>query len=169
MAAVGFITSREAQNAFQAELKLQPRGADSRTGSYFLDVVLNTLEKRYGPEVVYHGGLKVFVDKKVTIPVKGAPDWSPRNFSRSYDGPMILKRAMMKSSNSVAAQLVERCGPQAVVETARRCGIESSLKSFYSVALGTFGVSPLEMASSFATFATGGIHLGGFYDPGHRW
>ena len=262
MVAVGFITSREAQNAFQAELKLQPRGADSRTGSYFLDVVLNTLEKRYGPEVVYHGGLKVmttldsqlqalaveslqtglagldqtlgiigdqgnsrvnpqlhpqgalvavqtnsgavnalvggrdysqteynraiqnnrlpgsgfkpfvyytafeklglspatvFVDKKVTISVKGAPDWSPRNFSRNYDGPMILKRAMMKSSNSVAAQLVERCGPQAVVETARRCGIESSLKSFYSVALGTFGVSPLEMASSFATFATGGI------------
>jgi penicillin-binding protein 1A len=262
MTAVGFITPLEAQNAFQAELKLQPRTADSRTGSYFLDVVLNTLEKRYGPEVVYHGGLKVmttldpqlqalaveslqtglarldqtlgitgdtgnsgvdpqlhpqgalvaiqtnsgavtalvggrdysqteynravqnnrlpgsgfkpfvyyaafeklglspatvFVDKKVTIPVQGAPDWSPRNFSRSYDGPMILKRALMKSSNSVAAQLVERCGPQAVVEIARRCGIESSLKSFYSVALGTFGVSPLEMASAFATFATGGI------------
>ena len=262
MTAVGYISSRKARDAFQTELNLQPRGADSRTGSYFLDAVLNNLEKRYGPEVVYHGGLKVmttldprlqamavaslqtglgrldetlgiisdtgssgadsahhpqgalvaiqtnsgavkalvggrdysqteynravqhnrlpgsgfkpfvyytafeklgfspatvFEDKKITIAVKGAPDWSPRNFSRNYDGQMVLKLALMKSSNSVAAQLVERCGPQAVVETASRCGIESPLKSFYSVALGTSGVSPLELASAYATLATGGI------------
>ncbi|UCD81884.1 MAG: transglycosylase domain-containing protein, partial [Desulfobacterales bacterium] len=59
MAAVGFISAQEAQNAFQDELRLKPRSAESRTGSYFLDVVLNILEERYGPEVVYHGGLKV--------------------------------------------------------------------------------------------------------------
>ena len=262
MAAVGFITPREAQDAFQAQLNLQPRQADSRPGSYFLDVVLNILEERYGPEVVFHGGLKVMTtldpqlqalavdsiqsgltrldqilgiserndngsinsgvhpqgalvaiqtnsgavsalvggrdyseteynravqnerlpgsgfkpflyyaafeklglspasvatDKMITIPVAGAPDWTPRNFNRKYEGQMILKRALMKSVNSVAAQLVERSGPAVVVETARRCGIESPLKQVYSVALGTSGVSPLEMASAFATFATGGI------------
>jgi membrane peptidoglycan carboxypeptidase len=40
---------------------------------------------------------------------------------------------------------------------ARRSGINSSLKSVYSLALGTSGVSPLEMASAFATYATGGV------------
>jgi 1A family penicillin-binding protein len=268
MAAVGFITPQEAQQAFQDELRLQPRSAETRTGSYFLDVVLNTLEERYGPEVVHHGGLKVMTtldprlqtlaveslqngltkldqilgtssqleagaegsqahpqgalvaiqansgavkalvggrdyseteynraiqnnrlpgsgfkpfvyytafeklgltpatvisDKKVTIAVKGAADWTPRNFSRTYKGPMILKHAFTESVNSVAAQLVERTGPEAVLETARRCGIQSPLSPVYSVALGTSGVSPLEMASAFASFATGGIRHEPFF------
>jgi 1A family penicillin-binding protein len=268
MAAVGFITLQEAQHAFQDELRLRPRSAEARTGSYFLDIVLNTLEERYGPEVVHHGGLKVMTtldprlqalaveslqnglakldqilgtssqleagvedseahpqgalvaiqansgavkalvggrdysetefnraiqnnrlpgsgfkpfvyytafeklgltpatvvsDKKVTIAVKGAADWTPRNFSRTYEGPMILKQAFTKSVNSVAAQLVERTGPEAVLETARRCGIESPLSPVYSVALGTSGVSPLEMASAFASFATGGIRHDPFF------
>ena len=70
---------------------------------------------------------------------------------------MVLKRALMKSVNTVAAQLVELTGPQAVIETAHRCGIESHLSPVYSLAMGTSGVSPLEMSTSFATFATGGI------------
>jgi len=99
----------------------------------------------------------VFVDQTVTIPVIGAKDWSPRNFGLKHEGPMILKMALMKSVNSVAAQLVEKTGPEEVIRNARRCGIKSHLEPVYSVALGTSGVSPLEMASSFATFATGGI------------
>ena len=70
---------------------------------------------------------------------------------------MILKKALMHSVNSVAAQLVEKTGPEAVIETAHRCGIKSRLNNVFSVALGSSGVSPLEMASGFATFATGGI------------
>jgi penicillin-binding protein 1A len=70
---------------------------------------------------------------------------------------MILKQALMKSVNSVAARLVKQTGPDAVIDTARRSGVKSPLSSVYSVALGTSGVSPLEMASAFGTFATGGI------------
>jgi penicillin-binding protein 1A len=262
MAAVGYISADEARQAANASLMLQPRGVATRTGSYFLDVVLKDLEERYGPEVLYHGGLKVMttldpqlqswaaesvqsglakldvtlgiadsdsenldgtsshpqgalvaietnsgavkalvggrdyaetefnravqnnrlpgsgfkpfvyysafeklnlnpatvvVDKKVKIPVAGAPDWQPKNFGGTYAGPMILKQAMMKSVNSVAARLVEQTGPDAVIDTARRSGIKSPLASVYSVALGTSGVSPLEMAVAFGTFATGGM------------
>ena len=99
----------------------------------------------------------VVVDEKLKIEVAGAPDWQPKNFRGTYAGPMILKRALMKSVNSVAARLVEQTGPGAVIDTARRSGVKSPLSSVYSVALGTSGVSPLEMASAFATFATGGI------------
>jgi 1A family penicillin-binding protein len=103
----------------------------------------------------------VFVDRKVTIPIPGQPPWEPRNFSGDYEGPMILKRALSRSVNSIAAQLVERTGAQAVIDTARRCGIKSPLAAVPSVALGTSGVSPLEMASAFATLATGGVQ----HDP----
>jgi penicillin-binding protein 1A len=99
----------------------------------------------------------VMVDRPLTITVRGAADWQPRNFSRTFQGPIILKKALMDSVNTIAAQLIERTGPEAVIATARRCGIQSPLRPVYSLALGTSGVSPLEMASAFATFATGGI------------
>lgn len=99
----------------------------------------------------------VMVDKPVSIPVAGKPPWRPRNFERSYQGAMVLKKAFTESVNTVAAQLVEAIGPEAVIETARRCGITSPLDPVYSVALGTSGVSPLEMAAAYATFASGGV------------
>jgi penicillin-binding protein 1A len=100
----------------------------------------------------------LMVDQPITIPVQGAADWKPRNFSRSFSGPMVLKQALMQSVNTIAAQLISQVGPAGVIDTARRCGITSPLQPVYSLALGTSGVSPLEMASAFATFASGGIH-----------
>jgi penicillin-binding protein 1A len=76
---------------------------------------------------------------------------------------MILKRGLALSVNSIAAQLVERTGPAAVIDVARRCGIRSALAPVHSVALGTSGVSPLEMAAAFATFAAGGIYHEPFF------
>jgi len=105
----------------------------------------------------------VVTDQAITIPVAGTSDWSPRNFERQHAGPMILKRALMKSVNTVAAQLVAKSGPEAVIHVARRCGIESPLKNVYSVALGSSEVTPLEMAAAFATFATGGIRNRTFF------
>ncbi len=98
----------------------------------------------------------VFIDKKVTIPVTGAPDWTPDNFGREHSGPMILKWALMNSVNSIAAQLIEELKPDKVIATARKCGISSPLANVYSLALGSSGVSPLEMASAFSVFASGG-------------
>ena len=102
-------------------------------------------------------GASVMTDEAVTIPVKGAKDWAPRNFEKSFKGPMILKNALTHSVNTIAAKLVALTGPQAVVETAALCGITSPLNPVYSVALGTSGVSPLEMATAFSTFASGGV------------
>jgi penicillin-binding protein 1A len=99
----------------------------------------------------------VLVDRKVSIPIAGQAPWTPRNFSGEYEGPMVLKRGLAHSVNSIAAQLVERTGPAAIIDVARRCGIRSPLSPVPSLALGTSGVSPLEMAAGFATFAAGGI------------
>lgn len=110
------------------------------------------------------GGLSpasVFVDRRVSIPIAGQPPWVPRNFSGDHEGAMILKRALSQSVNTVAAQLVERVGFAAVIDAARRCGIKSALAGVPSVALGTSGVSPLEMAAAFATLSTGGMR----HDP----
>ncbi len=100
----------------------------------------------------------VYTDKPVTIPVTGSADWKVSNFGKTHDGPMILKHALKNSVNTIAAQLIDDTTPDSVIETAQKCGITSPLKPFLSVALGSIGVSPLEMASAYSTFATGGIH-----------
>ncbi len=59
MVTVGAISRSEADKAYRSPLSLQPLSAGTRTGSYFLDAVIQQLEETYGPEIVYHGGLKI--------------------------------------------------------------------------------------------------------------
>lgn len=108
-------------------------------------------------EKLNFNGATVMVDSPIAIPVVGAPTWEPRNFEKSYRGRMILKQALTYSVNTIAARLVEKTGPRAVIDTAKLCGITSNLEDVYSVALGTSVVTPFEMASAYATLASGGV------------
>ncbi|MBI9084669.1 MAG: PBP1A family penicillin-binding protein [Desulfobacterales bacterium] len=59
MAAVGTISADQVRQAAEDPLQLADRQGGRRTGSYFIDAVVQELESEYGPEVVYHGGLRV--------------------------------------------------------------------------------------------------------------
>ncbi len=263
MAAAGFITADEAAKTDAIRPELHDGRKDARTGSYFLDALIQELVKIYGEDVVYHGGIKVystmdsklqadartavaegmarldelmgldngvtekpqaalvaidtasgavkamvggrdyytsefnravnskrqagsgfkpflyyaafrnrklhpatvFQDRPVAIPIKGAPDWYPQNFEKTFRGPMILKQALIQSVNTIAAQVVADVGPAAVVDVARICGVKSPLEPVYSVALGTSGVSVMDMAAGFSTLASLGI----YHDPFLFW
>jgi len=88
--------------------------------------------------------------------------WKPQDYEGRFEGAMSLTTAFAKSSNSVAAQLVQEVGPAAVVRTARRLGISSPLEAVASLALGTSGVSPLELTSAYVPFANGGHGVNSF-------
>lgn len=90
---------------------------------------------------------------------RGSDSWSPQNFTRSYEGPVILKKAVMKSINVVAAKTIHAIGSDKVIETARKLGITSPLPPDLTLALGTAGISPLEMASAYSVFANEGIYF----------
>ena len=107
----------------------------------------------------------IMTDKPVIIKVKGTADWEPENFNRIFLGDMILKKALIKSVNTIAVQIVEKIGPNAVNKIAGTCGIQSPLKDVYSVALGTSGVTPFEMASAYTVFA----NLGVMHEPFLFW
>ena len=55
--------------------------------------------------------------------------WTPVNYDRKYRGPVSLDTALSKSLNTIAAQLVMEVGPQTIVETAHRLGIQSESES----------------------------------------
>jgi penicillin-binding protein 1A len=82
--------------------------------------------------------------------------WKPQNYEGESLGDISLLKAFAMSSNSVAAQLTAEVGPKAVVQTARRLGVASPLSAVSSLALGTSGVTPLELTGAYAPFANGG-------------
>jgi len=73
-------------------------------------------------------------------------------------GPESVSAATTISDNVVFAQLSVDVGPQRTVDLAHRVGITSPLDAVPSITLGTSGVSPLEMADAYATFAAYGVH-----------
>jgi penicillin-binding protein 1A len=97
---------------------------------------------------------------KLDDPPCGSPasPWEVKTYSGSGRGSINLVSATLASDNSVYAQLASDLGPDKVKETARMMGIKSKLNGYCAESLGGLedGVSPLEMASAYATIANGG-------------
>ncbi|HEX5850560.1 MAG TPA: transglycosylase domain-containing protein [Rubrobacter sp.] len=82
------------------------------------------------------------------------------NYDFVERGEISVSDAMAESDNTVFVQLAADVGLQNVVETAEDLGITSTVEPYPSTAIGGLGagVSPLDMASAYSTFAGGGIH-----------
>lgn len=79
--------------------------------------------------------------------------WSPENSGGSYGGTVSLRSALARSLNVVAVRVMEKTGPETVVEYAHRVfGFTSALDPVPSLALGSSAVSPMEMARGYSVF-----------------
>jgi penicillin-binding protein 1A len=86
------------------------------------------------------------------------PAWEVSTYSHTYSGLITVQQATLQSDNTVYAQLTLDVGPENVAAMARRLGIQSPLEPVPSIGLGSNAVSPLDMASAYATLAAGGIY-----------
>jgi penicillin-binding protein 1A len=88
--------------------------------------------------------------------------WCVRTYDQSYTGWTSVERATLRSDNSVYAQLTLDVGPSRVASLARRLGVRTPLEVRGQVppalGLGSVAVSPLDMASAYATLAAGGVY-----------
>jgi penicillin-binding protein 1A len=120
--------------------------AKRQPGSAFKPFVyLTAVEHGLTPDTVRDDG---------PITVKG---WKPENYEHEFMGPVTLTTALANSLNTVSVRLILEVGPSAVARTAYRLGIDSKLDPNPSLALGTSGVSLLELVSAYAPFANGGF------------
>jgi len=100
----------------------------------------------------------VIADSPVSYPGGSGKVWTPHNYDRRYRGRITLERALAQSINVVAVKLLHEVGVPRVIGYAHRMGIKSPLDPYLSLALGTSGVTPLEMCSAFSTLANRGVH-----------
>jgi penicillin-binding protein 1A len=121
-------------------------GARRQAGSSFKPFVyLTAMENGRRPDTPV-------VDEPITI-----GNWQPKNFEKTFMGPITLQIALAHSINTVAARLANEVGTGNVARTAHRLGITSPIQTDPSMALGAVEVSPLEMAQAYDAFANGGM------------
>ncbi|NOY53771.1 MAG: PBP1A family penicillin-binding protein [Deltaproteobacteria bacterium] len=84
--------------------------------------------------------------------------WTPQNFEHVFHGPVTLRYALERSLNVPTVRLLREIGFTPVINLAHKLGIESPLKPYLSLALGTSEVSLMELTSAYATFAAEGIY-----------
>ncbi|MCL1817127.1 MAG: transglycosylase domain-containing protein, partial [Clostridiales bacterium] len=88
--------------------------------------------------------------------------YNPGNSDGAYNGRVTLRRAVMGSRNTCAVRMLQTITTQVGWSYAVNMGLPLSEEDAYysSIALGgiTRGVSPLDMAGAYATFANGGIY-----------
>lgn len=109
-------------------------------------------------------------DAPLTVRQAGSDPWTPRNSGGGYSGWVTVRQAVERSLNVATARVALQEGLGRVVQVARDLGVETPLEPVPAIALGAFEVTPVQLATVYATFAAGGrrppVHaLEGIVDP----
>lgn len=89
----------------------------------------------------------------------GRMSYRPENYYKKHAGIVTLRRALEQSINVPAVKLMDLVGGQRVVDFAHRCGIQTALPTYPSIALGAADLVPLEVAAAYATIANLGTYM----------
>ncbi len=122
--------------------------AERQPGSAFkLFVYLAALESGMKPT-------DTIVDEPITI-----DGWSPRNATRTHQGPVTLREAFARSINTISAKIGAELGFATIADMARRFGISGKISIFPSMVLGTSDVRLIDMTRAFASVANRGVSV----------
>jgi penicillin-binding protein 1A len=99
----------------------------------------------------------IVLDLPIVLEIPGVDSiYRPSNFDNRFMGPITLKKALALSRNLVAVRLIRTIGPDLVVKYAHNLGIMSPLLPVISLALGSCGVSLMELTHAISTIANYG-------------
>jgi penicillin-binding protein 1A len=82
--------------------------------------------------------------------------WKPKNYDNIYRGPVTMREALTNSINIVSVKILEQIGASYAIEYAKKLGITSPLAANLTLALGSSSLTPMELTSAYAVFASGG-------------
>ena len=108
------------------------------------------LEKGYTPSTLLMDSPVEYSDHD------GGTYWAPKNYDKNFMGPITFRNALAHSRNVVTVKILEDIGIGYALKFFKKFGIESPIKRNLSIALGSSGISMLELTAGFAVFANGG-------------
>ncbi len=137
--------------------------ARRQPGSTFKTFVLTAaVERGMDPDSTYYVSAPFTYRPDDTGSCEDETWWCVKTYDSSYTGWTSVTSATLRSDNTVYAQLTLDVGPERVAATARKLGVRTPLdvkgQFVPAMGLGSIAVSPLDMASAYATLAAGGIY-----------
>jgi len=115
-----------------------------------LDKHFDDPNKFYTPATVIIDSPIVFEDEERDF------TWKPKNYKERFFGPTLMRDALAKSRNVVTIKILQDVGIDYAIEYARKLGITSEMNRDLSIALGSSGVSLLELTKAYSVFANQG-------------
>ena len=105
-----------------------------------------------------YNSASIIQDVPVSIKIPGAPDWQPENFEKhEINGPIPMVKGLALSLNLATVNLGMDIGLDAVRHSLQRFGIEEDPPRIPSLLLGTFELTPLDVAQLYTGLANGGF------------
>jgi len=121
-----------------------------QTGSAFKPFVYATaLDLGYSP-------LDTINDEPYCLNIAGSGEWCPNNYTKKFEGPVTMARALEASLNIPAVKISESVGRDLVRRVASDFGIKSDLAAGPALALGASESTLLEMTGAYAGILNGG-------------
>ncbi len=90
---------------------------------------------------------------------QGNRTWTPKNYTRRFEGTVTYRQALSRSLNVATAKVGQSVGFERVVSLWESLGTSSQIEPYPSLVLGTFEVSPMELATAYAVIANGGSRV----------
>ncbi len=125
-------------------------------GSSFKPFIYSaSLEKGFTPATVINDAPLSF-DAAQT----GSEPWQPKNYDAKFDGPMRMRRALMKSKNMVSIRILQAISPEYGQDYITKFGFDADKHPPYlTTALGAGSVTSLQMMTGYSVFANGGYRV----------
>ncbi len=122
--------------------------ARRQPGSAFKPIIYAAaLDKGYTPASMIVDSAIVFEDKAHDF------TWKPHNYEERFFGPTLFRKALIKSHNIPTIKILRDIGVDYVISYAEKLGITSPLSRNLSIALGSSGMSPIELITAYSVFA----------------
>jgi len=83
--------------------------------------------------------------------------WKPKNYKEKFYGPTPFRTGLIKSRNIMTIKILKKIGVKHAIDYARRMGIDSPLNADLSLALGSSGLSLVELTKAYSVFANAGM------------
>ncbi|XXJ20293.1 penicillin-binding protein 1A [Desulfovibrio caledoniensis] len=85
--------------------------------------------------------------------------WRPENFEGTFDGPTLLRTALVKSKNLCTIRIAQKIGIRTIIDRAKAMGLDTDFPVDLSVSLGSAVVSPMNLCEAYTTFPRGGSYI----------
>ncbi|MHB8529631.1 MAG: penicillin-binding protein 1A [Caulobacteraceae bacterium] len=98
----------------------------------------------------------IVLDAPITLRGANGQPWSPENYKHEFHGPLVFRRGLELSLNTMTVRIAQQTGMKKIVDTAERFGVVDRMEPVLSMALGAGETTPFRMTAGYSAFVNGG-------------